>query len=68
VRTKYFKWRTHTLSAKGGSQKKARALYDFVAEGDNLLPLKQGDIVELLDSDDPEWCLGRLNGKQGDIL
>ncbi|XP_033630400.1 protein enhancer of sevenless 2B-like isoform X2 [Asterias rubens] len=44
---------------------KVKALYDFVPLDDNELELRAGDIVDLLDSTDPNWWLGKLRMKKG---
>lgn len=40
-------------------------MYDFVPLDENELELRAGDIVELLDSTDPNWWLGKLRMKRG---
>mmetsp|Transcript_15429 Transcript_15429/g.33214 ORF Transcript_15429/g.33214 Transcript_15429/m.33214 type:complete len:1344 (-) Transcript_15429:16-4047(-) len=44
----------------------AEALYDFTSENPEELPLKQGDVVEVTDSNDISgWWAGRKDGRQG---
>lgn len=38
-----------------------RALYDFEPQGETELGFKEGDIITLLASDDPEWSLSLLS-------
>ncbi|XP_076872401.1 SH3 domain-containing protein 19 isoform X2 [Brachyhypopomus gauderio] len=43
----------------------AVALYDFTAETEEDLPLRQGDMILVTAHIDEEWCSGRLNGREG---
>ncbi|XP_020788843.2 GRB2-related adapter protein 2a isoform X2 [Boleophthalmus pectinirostris] len=42
-----------------------RALYDFTAEEGDELEFRAGDIIEVLDRNDPSWWTGKLRGKTG---
>lgn len=48
-----------------GIMKKAKALFDFEPIEATQLKLQQGDVIILLDDEDPEWWLGEKNGKSG---
>ena len=41
------------------------AIYDYDAQGDEELDLRDGDIVTVLRKEDSTWWLGELNGKEG---
>uniref|UniRef100_A0A3B4ABF7 Osteoclast-stimulating factor 1 n=1 Tax=Periophthalmus magnuspinnatus TaxID=409849 RepID=A0A3B4ABF7_9GOBI len=41
------------------------ALYDFTAEEEDELEFRAGDIIEVLDRNDPSWWRGKLRGKSG---
>mmetsp|Transcript_9593 Transcript_9593/g.12531 ORF Transcript_9593/g.12531 Transcript_9593/m.12531 type:complete len:1337 (+) Transcript_9593:190-4200(+) len=43
----------------------AKGLYDFVAEADDELNFNKGDVIDLLNTTDPEWWLGTVKGKRG---
>ncbi|XP_031416068.1 SH3 domain-containing protein 19 isoform X2 [Clupea harengus] len=43
----------------------AEALYDYTAEADDDLPLRQGDRILITAHIDEEWCSGRANGREG---
>eukprot|EP01119_Soliformovum_irregulare_P010790 TRINITY_DN265_c0_g7_i2.p1 TRINITY_DN265_c0_g7~~TRINITY_DN265_c0_g7_i2.p1 ORF type:complete len:813 (+),score=293.46 TRINITY_DN265_c0_g7_i2:14-2452(+) len=43
----------------------AKTLFDYEGSGESELSLKQGDIVNVLSVEDPEWWEGELNGKIG---
>ncbi|EYC42061.1 hypothetical protein Y032_0545g3245 [Ancylostoma ceylanicum] len=43
----------------------AKALFDFEAQSEGELNLKEGQIVELISQVDENWFEGRLNGKSG---
>lgn len=44
---------------------KARAMYDYVAQQPDEISFKESDTIELLDTSNPDWWMGILNGKQG---
>lgn len=44
---------------------KAKALYQFDGENDAELALRPGDIVTILNCDDPNWWEAELNGRMG---
>lgn len=41
------------------------AIYDYDAQGDEELDLRDGDIITVLMKEDSTWWRGELNGKQG---
>ncbi|KHJ89215.1 BAR domain protein [Oesophagostomum dentatum] len=43
----------------------AKAMFDFEAQSEGELNLKEGQIVELISQIDENWFEGRLNGKSG---
>jgi len=43
-----------------------KALYDYEAQADDELTVKEGDALEILD-DDGEWATARLGGKTGSV-
>ncbi|KAJ3099637.1 Intersectin 1 (SH3 domain protein) [Phlyctochytrium planicorne] len=44
---------------------KAQANYDYSAQTDEDLSFSKGDFIEVLDSSDPDWWRGRVNGHEG---
>eukprot|EP00127_Corallochytrium_limacisporum_P007350 Clim_evm2s248 gene=Clim_evmTU2s248 len=54
-------------SAAPDTRKAMKILHNFEAENSDELPLKAGDIVEVLeiDADDDQWAKGQCNGKKG---
>jgi len=52
----------------GGGEGQARALYDYEAAQDGDLAFHEGDIINLIDTSDPDgWWVGELNGVQGNF-
>ncbi|XP_067830423.1 growth factor receptor-bound protein 2-like [Heptranchias perlo] len=45
--------------------RRVRAMFDFIAEANDELGFKSGDIIEVLDSADPSWWKGCLWGRIG---
>lgn len=43
----------------------ARVLFDYDAEEDNELTLREGEVVEKLEQVDPGWWEAEVNGKRG---
>ena len=43
----------------------ARALYDFAGDGNNLLPLQEGELVLVTEQRDDGWWGGVANGRSG---
>jgi hypothetical protein len=43
----------------------ARAKFDFTAENDAELSFRIGDVVTIVNQDDPGWWEGELNGQRG---
>ena len=41
------------------------AIYDYEAQGDEELTLRDGDIVNVIAKEDDVWWKGELNGKEG---
>jgi len=51
-----------------GGEGQARALYDYEAAQEGDLPFHEGDIINLIDTSDPDgWWVGELNGVQGNF-
>jgi len=46
--------------------KQAKALYKFEPENDRELKLLAGDIITVLETDDPDWWFGTVEGREGD--
>ena len=44
-----------------------RALYDYTAASEDELTFRVGDMIRLVDSSDPDWWEGELDGKRGAI-
>ncbi|EGD76341.1 hypothetical protein PTSG_01041 [Salpingoeca rosetta] len=44
---------------------KAKCMFEHVPEQDDELHIKEGDIVVIVDDNDPDWWKGELNGKVG---
>lgn len=49
------------------SQVQAKALYDFDAEDDDELDFKEGDVMSIVDQEDPNWWDAELNGRKGKV-
>jgi hypothetical protein len=43
------------------------AMYDFEARDGTELGFKEDDMIEVLNKDDPDWWIGRLNGQIGEF-
>ena len=43
----------------------AKVTYDYDAENEDELNLKEGDMVKVLDQEEEGWWKGELNGKVG---
>jgi hypothetical protein len=43
------------------------AMYDFEARDDTELGFKEDDMIEVINKDDPDWWIGRLNGRIGEF-
>jgi len=57
-----------TYDEGAGGEGQARALYDYEAAQDGDLAFHEGDIINLIDTSDPEgWWVGELNGVQGNF-
>jgi len=51
---------------KKDNRVKVRALYDYVAQGDDEITIREGDIIYLIEKDPTGWWEGELpNGKKG---
>jgi len=54
-----------SVSPSSGPPKRFKVLFEFEAKHNLDLPLKQGDIVVVLETDTSGWWKGDCNGKQG---
>jgi SH3 domain len=45
----------------------AKVLYDFEAQGESEITVREGQIVDVLDATDADWMLVALNAHQGFI-
>jgi len=51
-----------------GGEGQARAIYDYAGEQEGDLAFNEGDIINLIDTSDPDgWWVGELNGVQGNF-
>jgi hypothetical protein len=42
-----------------------RALYNYVGQEEDELTIQAGDVIGLVNGDNPDWWEGELNGKIG---
>ena len=42
-----------------------KALFDFTPQEEGELEFKRGDIIEVIEKDDPNWWKGKLNNNEG---
>ena len=42
-----------------------KALFDFAPQEDGELEFKRGDIIQVVERDDPNWWRGKLANKEG---
>jgi hypothetical protein len=42
-------------------------MYNFEARDNTELGFKEDDMIEVLNKDDPDWWIGRLNGAIGEF-
>ena len=42
-----------------------KALFDFTPQEEGELAFKRGDIIEVVEKDDPNWWKGKLGGNEG---
>jgi len=54
-----------SVSPSSGPPKRFKVLFEFEAKHNLDLPLKQGDVVVVLETDVSGWWKGECNGKQG---
>eukprot|EP00128_Syssomonas_multiformis_P002334 Colp12_sorted_trinity150504_noHs@15130 len=59
--------RTQPAAAAATPQavKRVRALFDFNPQEDGELGFRKGDVITVLDENDPNWWRGQLNGSVG---
>ncbi|KAG2465652.1 SH3 domain-containing protein 19 isoform X1 [Polypterus senegalus] len=50
---------------ESGKPRRAKALFDFMAEDDEELSFRAGDIIAAVEAVDGEWFSGQLHGKTG---
>ncbi|GBP04772.1 SH3 domain-containing protein 19 [Eumeta japonica] len=55
----------HQATATGSSELKVRSLYNFPAEVEGDLELKENDLVTILYRINEDWLYGEVNGRQG---
>ncbi|XP_071495159.1 uncharacterized protein [Diadema antillarum] len=53
------------LPSAGATASEGKALYDFMAEADDELSFKTGDVIKITERVNDEWLQGTLNGKSG---
>ena len=51
--------------AKQAPSKMARAEFDYTAQGDEELTLREGDLIKVIRMEDVTWWYGELRGKTG---
>lgn len=56
---------SHQSPKKVPIQARARALFTFEAKHNDELGFSEGDVISLLNMDDPNWWKGELRGKEG---
>ncbi|KAJ3056397.1 F-BAR and double SH3 domains protein 1 [Rhizophlyctis rosea] len=56
---------TPSISSLPRPTKQVKALYDYAAASDDELTFRTGDHIRLIDSSDPDWWEGELDGKRG---
>ena len=42
-----------------------KALFDFAPQEEGELEFKRGDIIQVVEKDDPNWWRGKLANKEG---
>ncbi|KAJ1914536.1 cytoskeletal protein binding protein, partial [Tieghemiomyces parasiticus] len=48
-----------------GPQSQATVLYDYEANGDEEITIREDQVVDVLADDDPDWTIVRVNGEAG---
>jgi hypothetical protein len=69
---RFLKTDTRTASYSGSGQQQSKkeyrvATFDFEGGEEADLPFRVGDVLEVLNKDDPEWFLARLGMREGII-
>ncbi|GAM19666.1 hypothetical protein SAMD00019534_028410 [Acytostelium subglobosum LB1] len=66
---KIIEWKkAHGIGGTGvvaPAKKKVQALYDYQKTSEDELSIKTGDIIEVIQEDNPEWLGGSVNGQVG---
>ncbi|XP_046855315.1 growth factor receptor-bound protein 2-like [Xenia sp. Carnegie-2017] len=62
---KIFLTDTNTVSSGNQVLFSVKALFDFNPQEENELQFKKGEIIEVVEQDDPNWWKGRLQGREG---
>ncbi|XP_053327704.1 GRB2-related adapter protein [Spea bombifrons] len=61
--------KSHQVFLRDNEEKKKKqfvqAQFDFIPEKAAELSIRRGDIIEVLDSSDPNWWKGRISGRVG---
>jgi hypothetical protein len=57
--------RIDTTKTTNQPQLQAKAVYDYAAASPDEISIREGDIITVIDSSDPDWWKGELKGQIG---